>query len=83
MPYSESEAKNLFLTGGKKKSYYLILIKWNKRVNLQEFKRQNNTCHLNFASENDLDDIFQLKPGSVTPLGILNDNNCKVKVYLA
>ena len=82
MPYPESEAKNLFLTDGKKKSYYLISVKGNKRINLKEFKRQNNACHLSFASENDLDEILQLKPGSVTPLGILNDNNCKVKVYL-
>ena len=37
---------------------------------------------LKFASEEDLDKIMGLKKGSVTPFGILNDSESKVKVLM-
>ena len=80
--YPESDAKNLFVCDDKKKNYYLITVRGNKRVNLKEFRKKNNTRPLKFASEKDLMEILQLKPGSVTPLGVLNDVNKKVIVYL-
>ena len=82
IPYPEGDAKNLFVRDDKKKNYYLITVRGNKRVNLKEFRKKNNTRQLGFASEEDLMEILNLKPGSVTPLGILNDINKKVIVYL-
>lgn len=80
--YPESDAKNLFVRDDKKRNYYLITVCGDKRVNLKEFKEKNNTRPLSFASENDLMSIMGLKPGSVTPLGILNDDERKVKVFI-
>ena len=82
VPYPEMDGKNLFVRDDKKKNYYLITVRGNKRVNLKEFRKKNNTRQLGFASEEDLMEILNLKPGSVTPLGILNDINKKVIVYL-
>ena len=82
MPYPEAEAKNIFVRDDKKKNYYLITIKGNKKVNLKEFSKINNTRHLSFASSEDLMDILKLTPGSVTPLGLLNDINNRVIFYL-
>lgn len=82
MPYPEAEAKNIFVRDDKKKYYYLITIKGNKKVNLKEFSKINNTRHLSFASSEDLMDILKLTPGSVTPLGLLNDVNNRVIFYL-
>lgn len=82
MPYPEAEAKNIFVRDDKKKNYYLITIKGNKKVNLKEFSKINNTRHLSFASSEDLMDILKLTPGSVTPLGLLNDVNNRVIFYL-
>ena len=64
--------------------YYgdLITVKGDKRVDLKEFRKKNNTRPLRFASENDLMDILGLIPGAVTPLGILNDEERKVQVFL-
>lgn len=80
--YPEAEAKNIFVRDDKKKKYYLITIKGSKKVNLKEFSKINNTRHLSFASSEDLMDILKLTPGSVTPLGLLNDINNKVIFYL-
>ena len=82
LPYPDSDAKNLFVRDDKKKNYYLITVKGDKRVNLKEFRNQNQTRPLTFASEKDLADILGLTPGSVTPLGILNDENRIVKFFL-
>ena len=81
LPYPYS-AKNLFVRDDKKANYYLITVKEEKRVELKEFRKQNGTRNLSFASENDLIDILRLTPGSVTPFGLLNDKEQKVKFYI-
>lgn len=82
LPYPESDAKNLFVRDDKKKNYYLITVKGSKKVNLKEFRHRNNIRSLSFAREQDLMSIMQLIPGSVTPLGLLNDKDLKVIFYL-
>ena len=82
LPYPEYDAKNLFVRDDKKANYYLITVKNNKRVDLKEFKEKHGTRKLSFANENNLMDILNLKPGSVSPLGLLNDKEKKVIFYL-
>ena len=82
LPNKEYDAKNLFIRDDKKINYYLITIKGNKKINLKEFRKFNNTRPLTLASDLDLLNILNLKPGSVTPLGLLNDEKIQVKFYL-
>ena len=82
LPYPEWDAKNLFVRDDKKRNYYLITVKGNKRVDLKEFRRQHSLRALSFASPEDLSVIMGLTPGSVTPLGILNDSERRVHFYL-
>ncbi len=81
-PYPEADAKNLFVRDDKRRDYYLITVKGDKRVNLKDFKRAHGTRALTFASAEELMDIMGLIPGAVTPLGLLNDSECKVNLYL-
>lgn len=80
--YPEYDAKNLFVRDDKKKNYYLITVRGNKRVDLKKFKKDNNLRNLSFTSEEELLDLMGLKPGSVSPFGLLNDKENKVKFYL-
>lgn len=82
LPYSEADAKNLFVRDDKKRQYYLITIHGNKRVNLKEFRKNYGTRPLSFASAEDLMSLLKLTPGSVTPFGILNDDDRVVEFYL-
>lgn len=82
LPYPEADAKNLFLRDDKKRNYYVVTVKGDKKVNLKEFQERNGTRRLSFASDNDLMKYLGLIPGSVTPLGLLNDESCSVKLYL-
>ncbi len=82
LPHPEADAKNLFIRDDKKKNYYLISIKGDKKADLKTFRQKQGTRPLSFASENDLENILELKPGSVTPLGLLNDKENKTVLYL-
>lgn len=82
LPYPEFDAKNLFVRDDKKQNYYLITIKGDKRVNLKEFRKKYGLRNLSFASAEELMKIMGLTPGSVTPLGLLNDEGHIVKFYL-
>ncbi len=82
LPHPEWEAKNLFVRDDKRRNYYLITVKGAKRVDLKDFRKKHGLRPLTFASADDLLGIMKLTPGSVTPLGLLNDSECKVKLYL-
>lgn len=82
LKYPESDAKNIFVRDDKKRNYYLITTKGDKKVDLKDFKNKYNTRSLSFASETDLMNILGLIPGAVTPLGLLNDKDLKVEFYL-
>lgn len=80
--HPEADAKNLFVRDDKKRNYYLITVRGDKRVDLKKFREEHSTRQLSFASENDLMSLLDLIPGAVTPLGILNDSEKKVKLFL-
>ena len=82
LPYPSADAKNLFVRDDKNKNYYLITVHGDKRVDLKEYRKAHGLRNLSFASAEDLFAILQLTPGSVTPLGLLNDPDNKVKFFL-
>ena len=82
LPYPEIIAKNLFIRDDKKRNYYLITVQEERKINLKEFQEQFSTRKLSFASENDLMDILGLIKGSVTPFGLLYDEDRKVQFYI-
>lgn len=82
LPHPEADAKNLFIRDDKKRNYYLLTIQGTKRVNLKQFQQANGTRRLTLASPADLQAKLGLSPGSVTPLGLLNDASHEIPFYL-
>lgn len=82
LPYPEADAKNLFIRDDKKRQYYLISVQGDKRVDLKTFRNQFNTRRLSFGSDKDLLALMGLTPGSVSPLGLLNDLDLKIAYYV-
>ncbi len=82
LPYPEGDAKNLFVRDDKKKNYYLITVKGDKRVNLKDFRKAHGLRPLSFASPEDLKKYMNLTPGAVTPLGLLNVEGAPITMYL-
>lgn len=73
--------KCLFLKD-KKKHYYLVLLDEDKRIDMKSFAHIANCSRISFASDIELEQILHLKPGSVTPLGIMNDRENLVSVWI-
>lgn len=73
--------KNLFLTD-KKGKYFLVMIEESKKANIKEIAEIVGVNHLSFAKDDDLMSVLGLTPGSVTPLGIINDKDNKVTLLL-
>ena len=82
LPYPDRDAKNLFVRDDKRREYYLITVKGDKRVDLKQFRRDHGTRPLTFASPEELQEILGLIPGAVTPLGALNDQEGAVQVFI-
>lgn len=82
LPYPDCDAKNLFVRDDKKRNYYLITVKGDKRVDLKMFRKEHGLRPLSFASADDLMAIMGLIPGAVTPLGLLNDEERRVSLFL-
>lgn len=62
LPYPECEAKNLFVCDDKRRGYYLITVKGDKRVNLKSFRQQHGLRAISFASAEELLAVMRLTP---------------------
>jgi len=82
LPDAECIAKNLFVRDDKKKHFYLISVQEEKQIDLKKLREIIDSRRLSFASEKDLQEIMGLEKGSVTPFGVLNDDNKSVKVFI-
>ena len=67
LPYPEADGKNLFLRDDKKRHYYLLTLRGDKRVDLKAFRQANGTRPLSFASAEDLQAKLGLLPGGGDP----------------
>ena len=80
LPDGEAVAKNLFIRDDKKRTYYIIVVRQEKTVNLKALRQTLGSRPLSFASEDDLWKYLKLTKGAVTPLGALNDETKSVIV---
>lgn len=74
--------KNLFLRDAKGKQHFLVSVPDAQRVDLKWLSAQLGTSKLSFASAERLEKYLGVAQGSVSPLGILNDESGSV-VFVA
>ena len=76
-----AHTKNLFLKN-KKNSFYLLTCEEADRIDLKKISKSLGLGNVSFAKENYLDQYLKIKPGSVSPFALLNDENGQVNFYL-
>jgi Ala-tRNA(Pro) deacylase len=74
--------KNLFVRNHNGDKHYLVLVSQEKRADLKNLSTQIGSTRLSFASSERLSKYLGLTPGSVTPLGLLNDQEKQVTVLI-
>jgi len=73
-------AKNLFLRDAKGRRHFLVTLRKDAVVDLKALEKDIGCSRLSFASEERLDKYLKLTKGSVSPLGVLNDETKSVEV---
>ena len=81
LPAPEAVVKNLFLRDAKGRRYFLVVLSKEKQADLRALGERLGV-KLSFASPERLAACMGLEKGSVTPFGVLNDQERKVEVLL-
>ena len=76
-----AHSKNLFLKN-KKNKFFLLTCEEADKVDLKRISKSLELGNTSFAKEEYLDQYLKIKPGSVSPFALLNDESGKVGFYL-
>ena len=74
--------KNLFLCNRQKTSFYLLLIPGFKKFLTKDISKQITSARLSFAGEEELLNMMDLLPGSITILGLMNDPDQHIRLLI-
>ena len=73
--------KTMFLTNKKKTQYYLLIMDDQKPLDMDDFKEQVGANRIRMASTESLAERMQLPAGTVSPFGLLNNEEKDILVY--
>ena len=73
--------KSMFLTNRKKTQYYLLIMDDKKRLDMDDFKVQVGADRIRMASLDSLAEKMTLSAGTVSPFGLLNNEEKDILVY--
>lgn len=74
--------KNLFLTNKQQTRFYLLVLPGEKVFKTKYLSAQINSARLSFAGEDQMKHYLGVTPGSVTPMGLINDKDRCVTLLL-
>ena len=70
-----SICKNLFLCNSQKTRFYLLMMPGHKKFETRNLSKQINSSRLSFATDQYMEKYLNIKPGSVSVLGLMNDKD--------
>ena len=76
------KSKNLLLRNRKGNKHYLVVVRSDKKLDLEKLQDFLQESNLSFASEERLMKCLGLTPGSVSPFGLVNDLEKEVQVVI-
>lgn len=74
--------KNLFLCNRQQTDFYLLLIPGDKVFKTKYLSSQLGCARLSFAGPEFMESLLHIKPGSVSPMGLMNDTDKKVRLII-
>ena len=74
--------KNLFLTNRQQTDFYLLMIPADKPFKTKYLSSQLGCARLSFASEEKMWELLHIHPGAVSPLGLIHDTECRVRLII-
>lgn len=80
--HDAKHCKNLFFRNHKGNQHYLVCLDCDQNMAIHDIEQKLHQGKLSFASEQRLMKYLGVKPGSVTPFGLINDADHHVIVFL-
>jgi len=77
-----THCKNLFFRNHKGNKHYLVILEHDNHLNIKELEARLKQGKITFASPQRLEKYLGLTGGSVSPFGLINDENNHVHVFL-
>lgn len=74
--------KNLFLCNRQKTRFYLLMMPADKPYRTRTFSKLAQSSRLSFGTPEDMERLLDVTPGSVSIMGVMNDKNCEVSLYI-
>lgn len=74
--------KNLFLCNRQKTNFYLLIMPGDKPFKTKELSKQMGISRLSFAEEKYMEEFLDIHPGSVSVLGLMNDEAHRVRLVI-
>ena len=74
--------KNLFLTNKQQTLFYLLMLPADKPFKTKYLSSQLGCARLSFASSPMLMELLHIAPGAVSPLRLIHDKECRVKLIV-
>ena len=76
-----AHSKNLFLKN-KKNEFFLLSCEETDKINLKKISKSLELGNISFAKQEYLKQYLKIKPGSISPFALLNDDSGFVNFYL-
>lgn len=77
-----THCKNIFLRNHKGSKHFFVILEQSKDVNIRQLELLLKQGKLSFASEKRLKKYLNLKPGSVSPLSLVNDLENNTHIFI-
>lgn len=66
--------KNLFLCNRQETQFYLLMMPGDKKFKTKDLSAWLGVARLSFANEKYMEELLDIKPGSVSVMGLMNDH---------
>ena len=77
-----THCKNLFFRNHKGNKHYLVILEYTHNLAIRDLEQRLKQGKLTFASAERMMKYLGVTPGSVTPLGLINDIDSHVHLFL-
>lgn len=77
-----AHCKNLFFRNHKGNRHYLVILEHTRILNIHDLEKRLKQGKISFASEKRMEKYLGIKPGSVSPFGLINDTDNHVHLFI-
>lgn len=77
-----THCKNLFFRNHKGNRHYLVILESNHALDIHDLEKRMKQGKISFASQKRMDKYLGVQAGSVSPFGLINDQENHVHLFL-